>query len=488
VMPLEPAQLEAGADRIVEGSVIAKESRWSDDHKRIETHAVILVDRTRKGEPLHKVEVVVQGGTVGTATQIVFGMPSLDDGELARWFLKARGDGTYRVYGWEQGKWPARFVDGNVRFAQKQISHERFATNGMVWPAAKQPVVYRIQNAGSQDISLANEIAAFDAAFQTWENVPTASLSFVNAGMTDLGVAIDGENTMLFEETTWIYGSEAAAATSLTILDGLQEADIAVNGVNFTWAICPPGNGINTGVLDLQAVLTHEIGHFSGLGHTERAFDTMYYSWKPWPGQRSLSIDDKLGLQSIYPTTGSECAITATCNLEDGERCVEHELGRLCEGAPDPVGTPCNFDRVECDNFCLFTKVNLSSGYCSKFCEVDTDCPPTHHCDDASAGSMTVKVCFEGAQPPPPPTGCDTDDACPAGQHCAAGECTFECRVPEDCGGGATCDARGTCVSVGDDGGCRAGESPSALWLLLGLASAFCLRSSRTTSRRRPAR
>jgi hypothetical protein len=176
----------------------------------------------------------------------------------------------------------------------------------------------------------------------------------------------------------------------------------------------------------------------------------MYYSWKPWPGQRTLSLDDKLGLSEVYPTPGDECG---GCLAE--ETCWGFPLGGLCQQPTDPIGAPCNYDRVECEAFCLFTARNLSTGYCSKFCELDTDCPQTHHCAEAMAGAMPVKVCFAGAQLPP----CTADDACPSGQHCDIdrGACTFECRTTADCASG-TCDARGSCTE--SDGGCNAPGGP----------------------------
>ena len=472
VMELGPAALEAGADRIVEATVISRNVTWNATHTGLETHAVLAVDATRKGATAPTLEIVVPGGELDGARHLIIGMPSVAVGERARWHLRDRGDGRLRVYGWAQGKWPARTIHGKTTFAPAPLEAEHdpaitaFAPNGMVWPAAKIPVQYLIQNAGSLDVTLPDEIAAIDAAFATWQGVPTASLAFQNAGMTDLGMAVDGTNVMLFLESGWTFGSEAAAATSLFIIDGQQTADIAVNGQNFRWALGPPGSGITSDLLDLQAVMTHEIGHFSGLSHTTRAYDTMYFSWKPWQGQRTLSIDDKLGLTSIYPIAGNECPATS-CPAD--ETCTDHPQGRLCEGVPDVVGSPCNYDRVECDSFCLFTATNLSTGYCSKFCETNTDCPLTHHCDEAAAGTMTVKVCFVGAQPPPPPVDtCAGDADCPAGQHCdeANATCTFECRATADCEPGSTCDGRGSCVATGG-GGCRTGGEPAMFGVLL---------------------
>lgn len=460
IVELGPAALEAGADRIVDARVISKVTQWNAQHTQLETHAMLSVEATRKGIATSSIEIVVPGGTLDGRTQITFGTPAIVVGERARWFLAERPDHAYRVYGWAQGKWPER----GDQFARDPIAAERdphrFATNGMVWPAAEIPVRYLIQSTGSADLPIGDVVGAFDAAFATWQAVPTASLAFQNDGMTSLGLdSNDDTNVMLFIESDWQFGPEAAAATSLVILDGMQTADIAVNGENWTWQIGPASSGINQDILDLQAVLTHEIGHFSGLGHTDRSYDTMYFAWRPWPGQRTLSIDDKLGLTSLYPSTGDECGACPT-----DETCQPFPEGTLCAGEPDPVGTPCNYDRVECDGFCLFTAADLSTGYCSKFCEEDQDCPLTHHCDSAMSGGSMVKVCFDGAQPPPV-IECTDDAACPGGQFCdlAINACTFECRTDDDCDG--TCSPNGQCLANEPGGCCNTSREPP-LWML----------------------
>ena len=160
------------------------------------------------------------------------------------------------------------------------------------------------------------------------------------------------------------------------------------------------GSLVASDTFDLQGVLTHELGHFSGLGHTMSAHDTMYYTWTPWRNQRTPSLDDKLGLCSIYPVAGDECSGAST-GCAAGDTCTATASGRLCEHPADPIGAPCNYDNVECANFCLFTSADLSTGYCSKFCDTNAECPLTHHCGPAMAGTMPVNVCFAGAQPLP---------------------------------------------------------------------------------------
>jgi hypothetical protein len=469
VMPLSPAQLAAGADRVVEATVVARSVSWNKQHTGFETHATLAVTRSLQGLDEPMLEVVVPGGELGDARQIVIGMPSVGLGERARWFLKSRGDGTFRVYGWAQGKWPVHVANGVETFASAPVEAEHdprvaeFTTNGMVWPANKVPVQYLINSTGSDDLALSDVTAAVDAAFATWQAVPCASIAYQDAGTTTLRDAVDGINVILFTESGWTYGAEAAAATSVYIIPGMQTADINVNGQDWTWAVGPPGSAINNHTLDLQAVLTHETGHFSGLNHTMRAYDTMYYSWKPWQDQRHLSIDDKQGLCSIYPTTGDECPPACAAN----ETCTSYASGTLCTGMPDPVGTPCNFDHVACDSFCLFTALDLSSGYCSRFCTTNQDCPLTHHCGAASAGSQQVMVCLLGAQPIQNPCNVDTD--CATGQYCNGTSCTFDCRADTDCASGAACDDRGRCTMVpvtAGGGGCQSTRAPGLLVLL----------------------
>ncbi len=489
VRALSPAELAAGADRVVEAEVVAITGRWSADHRGLET--VVSLRTLADDEAL---TIVQPGGTVGDATELVFGMPTYRVGDRARYHLARNlptivadgGSPTWRVYGWAQGVWPVRLVDGVQRFgpgdptgADLDSVRPGFTTNGMVWPPATIPVGYELHMDGSADLTFAQVETTVAAAFATWEALPCATLAYHLLGTTDRPVATDGHNVISFIESGWVYGREAAGATALFIIDGMQTADVAMNGENYTWAIGPAGALAATGTFDFQGVLTHELGHFSGLGHTMSAHDTMYYSWTPWQGQRTPSADDKRGLCSIYPVAGDECSAAGT-GCPAGQACQTTDGGRVCDTNAEPIGTACNYDHVECADFCLFTRADLSAGYCSRFCNSNADCPLTHHCDVASAGGTPVKVCFAGAQPVfDAATECATDEQCPAGEHCtAAGACTFDCRTDRDCGGNGTCDDRGRCATGGNSGGCcdasgdpRGPLTALALALTLGLVA-----------------
>lgn len=488
VRALDEATLTSGSDAVVEGRVVAVASSWNAAHTGLETRVEVEVAAVLRGFVGERVVIVQPGGRVPEGVHVIAGMPELAVGEHVRLYLRrvARPgpEDVYRVYGWAQGKWVPVARDGRTVYAPALSAGEspvvdrrvgdgvvHFTHNGMVWPDSKIPVPYLMDRDGSDDVPLGDALAAIQAALATWADVPCSRLSYTYAGETDLDVAVDGQNVFLWIESGWIYGEEAAAATSLWIpVEEERTADIAFNGEGFSWAIEPEA-AISYQTLDIQAVATHELGHFSGLGHTMSSVDTMYFSWRPWPGQRSLSADDKLGLCALYPELADECTDPGQCPA--GESCDVYAQGRLCSTTADPIGAACSYERIECGHFCLFTEVDLSAGYCSRLCDVPEDCPNGFHCAEASAGGQPVRVCFvdEVTAPdagPGPDSGpgvdvCTVDDDCPGGQHCGVdGECTYACLEPIDCPAGSACDPRGRCVSASGGGGgcgCASGES-----------------------------
>lgn len=496
VEKLDESALRAGADAVVEGTVQTVTSAWNAGHTGLTTRVEVAVERVLAGQVDERIAIVQPGGTLDGNRHIIPGMPTFRPDERVRLYLRAlpaspasKKDSfdaldRYRVYGWSQGKW----IEQHAQFAPDLPAGTRvrqtesgevlsFTHNGMVWPDSKIPVEYLIDQDGSDDIAMEDAQAAIFAAFATWEAVPCSRLSYTHAGLTDLDVAIDGQNVILWIESDWIYGAEAGAAASLWIpVEEDRTADVAFNGENFSWAIGPEA-AISFTTLDVQSVLTHELGHFSGLGHTDSSVDTMYFSWRPWPGQRTLSADDKLGLCELYPQMADECADNSECPAPD--TCESYAHGTLCTTPADPVGAACNYGRIECEHFCLFISPDLSDGYCSRFCGGPGDCPGGFECRDASLGEMPVQVCFVEPPEPDPDAGpgpdfCTLDQDCPVTQYCGADQqCTYDCLENIDCPTGRRCGTRGLCVAAdGDAGGCACrgvsstySPAPATVWL-----------------------
>ncbi len=495
VQRFDQEALEEGASRVVEGQVSSIHTQWNSSHTGLETIVSIAVERTTKGEPSESVQIVQPGGNLDGMWHVIVGMPEYEVGQRARFFLREAAAGRYRVYGWKQGVWPAVVSARSVRY---QPSHHddaaddaelvHFTHNGMLWQPEQIPVAYSISEVGSDDLSLQEAKDAIFAAFSTWQDVPCSSLSYSYSGETSLGMAVDDTNVVLWIESDWIYGEEAAGATSLFFAPGeTPTADVAFNGEGFTWANGPLSVG--TAIQDVQGVLTHELGHFSGLSHTQSALDTMYFSWTPWQSQRPLSADDKLGLCELYPTTGDECSGVGDC--AEGDLCESYERGTLCTPQADPIGADCNYNKIDCENFCLFTVANLSAGYCSRFCEVDNDCPDRFACNDASAGAMPVRVCFKDDSSRRPDAGpvegscVDTID-CDNGQYCGSDSlCTLDCREDFDCNDSAQrCTSDGRCEVAESSGGCgcNSGQTPKGTWPILALFGLWMYRRRRAVA------
>ena len=174
-----------------------------------------------------------------------------------------------------------------------------------IWPS--MPVSFSINQLGSPQISNGSDVAAVQAAFQTWQSVGIAGISFQNAGSTPVSrVGQDGVNIITFVDDTVPLGSDTVASTfSFLSVDGtgslvIQEADIALStSVAFSTSAEP-------GKYDLQSVLTHEVGHFLGLDHSGLVSSVMApYGLAGQLDQRTLTYDDRAGAANLYPNVSA---------------------------------------------------------------------------------------------------------------------------------------------------------------------------------------
>jgi MYXO-CTERM domain-containing protein len=120
-------------------------------------------------------------------------------------------------------------------------------------------------------------------------------------------------NIIVFREGEWPYpgGDDALGFTRLRFDDDrgeLWDADIELNAVSEPLAIGKP----LTGQVDLDSLITHEIGHLLGLAHTLVEDGTMMAGYvKGSTELRTLAADDIAGICAIYPPeralTSSSC-------------------------------------------------------------------------------------------------------------------------------------------------------------------------------------
>jgi len=177
------------------------------------------------------------------------------------------------------------------------------------WPRSKFPLAFYLNEAtakGTPNLAAeSNPIAAVRAAMSSWQSVQTATISFADLkpSSVDSG-AHDELNLITMADTAaneQIVGGPLGAV-ALTRLDfdantgEITESDIILNpSCRFSTNLAP-----NT--YDLQAIVTHEIGHALGCDHSVAQNDTMFALMAPGEFfQRYLSADAIAFASLTYP-------------------------------------------------------------------------------------------------------------------------------------------------------------------------------------------
>jgi hypothetical protein len=217
------------------------------------------------------------------------------------------------------------------------------ATRGesLFWPDAC--VTYAVQRDGSsrRGISAFATDQAMRRAFEAWLGARCGESGQPSIGVIPLGGAscdqvefnppeagragAPNANLVIFRDEAWPYPGEfyVIARTSLTFdpnTGAIFDADIEIN--SFENEFSTSDTAISN---DLQAVLTHEVGHFLGLDHSVDPYATMRWNYPLSNlGARTLASDDRAGVCSIYapsPDWSPECP---------GETGPHHGFSREC--------------------------------------------------------------------------------------------------------------------------------------------------------------
>ena len=157
--------------------------------------------------------------------------------------------------------------------------------NQIKWNYTNVPV--RIINTAS---SLPSSTVIIDQAIAQWNAATTFQIKRTSSG----------KNQIVFLEDFSRYGSAVLGVTEVSYATSgvINSATIYLNEQNYNFKATP---GMSHGsTVYLKDVVTHELGHFVGLAHSEVLNSTMFY--QNYPGQSELGADDKSGIRSKYDT------------------------------------------------------------------------------------------------------------------------------------------------------------------------------------------
>jgi hypothetical protein len=267
----------------VSGNVVEIHSHWTQADDRIVTDATIQ-------QPDGSVVVVQQlGGNADGLGQVVFdGEPLLKPGmtvdvtahvdvDLSNHSHIVTDSVAIRAY-------PAASLDPVTGFVRTGPTD---AGNYLYWESGC--IHLTPDSDGTKEIAGDQEFPIIDSCIATWndDTVDCSYLKVVNDGSASVEVnGKDYTNVLKFRDASWCrpattdapakcYSDSSAGITTATFVndggkrDGaIVDADIEINGVNFSIAASGVTLGINGCQAELANTLTHELGHLHGLEHT----------------------------------------------------------------------------------------------------------------------------------------------------------------------------------------------------------------------------
>ncbi len=441
LIPMRDEDLVASSALIVVGTVRRIETQALDDG-RLVTEVTLAAERVLKGHLRGRKLVVTQpGGRLGTRILGIHGAATFALRERVLVFLTEAADGRLRTNALALGKYRIdgtvarrRIPTPDVRDLESFLGRVRsLAAGAAVGPALDgrvrrrararsvtapftflgdppsrwfQPTVtFQVAN-GDTALGPTVSAAVIDAAQAAWTDVGSATIVLdatigAATGPSIAGGTCDGRSVIQFNDPAAEISSLASCAGVLAVGGFCVSADTSnVGGTTFRHIVegditMNAGLGGCFGATGMAEVMTHEMGHAIGLGHSsEEAGEpdaalreaTMFYLAHIDGRGASLRADDLDGVTALYPGAGAGSADADGDGVPDPlDDCPATQPG----AAVDPDGCACSDPgHVACDDgsACTTDACNVASGRCTLTpvdcadadpCSADTCAPAT---------------------------------------------------------------------------------------------------------------
>jgi hypothetical protein len=265
-----------GAADTLDGRVVSTQGRFVDGGLLIVTDVTVRTDDGRT------VTVVERGGRAGGLGQISWPAPPIPE-VGAQVTIQATAAGGMLVA--DDVIVRSRGFIPFVRTGPTAGGHYLYWTSGCVF------LTYDAD--GTVDLAGDTEFDVIDGVIATWNDAVSSCsyLELTAAGVVsadaDKKIGNDHVNRIIFRDDEWIrpahddvpetrLPSGAAGLTTVTYVDDesssrdgeIVDADVELNGEQFTISFDGTTEGGPNCVSDLANTLTHELGHVMGLDHT----------------------------------------------------------------------------------------------------------------------------------------------------------------------------------------------------------------------------
>jgi hypothetical protein len=218
-------------------------------------------------------------------------------------------------------------------------------TDGVPLQWSTDRVPYGVSSQASRQVSLAEATRVADLAFAAWNDAECdgkpLGIEAYDDGPSTVPDGATGDalaewaycpdsnscapathDVIVFDDDAWPYNDPVNTLALTTVTYGVDDGTIfeaytEVNSAEHTLTTTePPPSGGTT--YDLQAILTHEAGHFLGLAHATETTSIMYAYYQP--GAITLTADDLDAICTVYPPASPPkgCACSAVGAGEGG--------------------------------------------------------------------------------------------------------------------------------------------------------------------------